>query len=812
MAVTYSISTKTVRINSDTQRILAILQQLLDRHFPYRTVEDVEELKPGREHERAGVVGYFLRRLEDVTGDAEGGVEKDLPSITAKLDEYPERLYNAYRNSLLQLAKSMHISSAMLITSPIASPYVLTIELLRRIVILMLCRDEKKEVDSQTLLDLYNNFIYELNSQAIFVDIGFFDQHLFNRGQIAVSLGSRTHHIWQQLFSDCVEAQCKLYLNRDAVAHVSDILKACEIGLTQRIVAELDPHITHGENMHPDLVYFKQMQLERKFIQKLDDGAVTRLATLPTTPHEWLSHLESNTALVQQAYRRNNPRGSLPFTSKEILSEGTTHLAKAYELKITCNLLLSVAHKLDQLNQICGWLPYVSGAISLEGYTERVLHHVRECSEFLVLSGNQWLSEEAAGTAIRTYKPTELSSVYKFQFYVSQLNELTRPEIIRFIIETGRGVVSSLDALGQSLGCQLLSTELLHLVQTPEPLTSGRPARAPLATEQAISTSTSGGALAELNESPDQLHEQLVEKFQPVFKFELGQSQVDEEQFAQITKLLPHLKQLVILDVSKNRLGARGITRLLEQLPRCQALKCLHLNEVNLTADHIAELEPVLAHFDHIYQLDLGHNQLTQNALLKLIDLIQRSRCQINELNIAGNLITDAVLDALIKLFTDKPCMDKVERELYDIDQVSQQDLKHYYQITDGKRAQLNELMKQRKPQYTERMKAWMLEYDEIGRRSEQTQRALDQESSNTEAILQHLRDTQVQSRSPVASQGGGRDVRLTDGRPLDASSQSMFDKFMGFFPSASRRPSRAAEEVGSQSSDKSLGELAAKV
>eukprot|EP00918_Siedleckia_nematoides_P051008 GHVU01111667.1.p1 GENE.GHVU01111667.1~~GHVU01111667.1.p1 ORF type:complete len:434 (+),score=8.42 GHVU01111667.1:54-1355(+) len=128
-----------------------------------------------------------------------------------------------------------------------------------------------------------------------------------------------------------------------------------------------------------------------------------------------------------------------------------------------------------------------------------------------------------------------------------------------------------------------------------------------------------------------------------------------------LCKVLPHLSQLVGLNLSYNTIGDSGMDIICESLPKLHNLESLNLSENKFGDTGIESLCKVLPQFPQLSNIDVSLNAITNIGMLSLCATLQHVP-QLADINLEGNRkIRNTGLEALCSVLPNTPHLKKID-------------------------------------------------------------------------------------------------------------------------------------------------------
>lgn len=106
---------------------------------------------------------------------------------------------------------------------------------------------------------------------------------------------------------------------------------------------------------------------------------------------------------------------------------------------------------------------------------------------------------------------------------------------------------------------------------------------------------------------------------------------------------------LILFDITYNKIGDEGLVQLASALQQCKQLQTLHRSDCRLTSKSIPCVEEALGCMCSLHSLELFYNNLNDNGLRHVIQRLQNCT-QLTKLNIGGTAVTSQSLQTVAML------------------------------------------------------------------------------------------------------------------------------------------------------------------
>lgn len=365
MPYTIKLPQKKVTINDDIKNILDAFEDAYRQTFQDETTPGSTPIL-GEEKLKSGFIAKIYKIYEGISGGKIGSTDRILPELNqVYLNSCSERIYYAYVSYLNQIIKESGFEPCETEAKELDDPYLLTRELLLRLVALTLCTEMRGNFDGEQLIKMLNKFVENVRKGTMLVE-----KNYLTTSKISImqkKLASLEHNRWIHTFSITVDAIKTLTAMNDLITRWLDLLKERRHQISRYIITLLDPKKSREDlsvNWITDTLSEIETALikkadetstDQKFLTSLEEKKLEKMIVLPRVYKICQQQISDSTSLLKLGRK----------TSKSLteISRIENYLKQLYSLLQQTIVLENLLSNLEGIHSVLGWFPIIMGII-----------------------------------------------------------------------------------------------------------------------------------------------------------------------------------------------------------------------------------------------------------------------------------------------------------------------------------------------------------------------------------------------------------------------------------------------------------------
>ena len=403
----------------------------------------VSELNAGVANIRKGWWIKIISAVESLSEQALGSKECNLPPVDVEMDPPAYLLFNSYLDCLNELMEKSGLTSDDAENTRIENKFILTRELLIRLVALALCNDMNGDRDGDVLLKILENFIAEISRENVLNNKGLIESNLSTVNIFLVT----DHNKWFVFFKEMVGIIKFFNQNVTTLSKCLTHLVKTKHVIKSQLIAELNPN-RKSTDLALDWVDRTLEDCERGLSENSSSSSSQKESRLITTDSK-------NKSNLFHLLRSQNSKFDV------------ARIENLYKLLDETKIFEKCLQKMDMLNKAMGWIALMTGILKLDGLSKALALHGEKCEKLLVLKGDSAVFKKPVGKGLVAYQAASGYHLYTNALNCSsKLSELCNHNTLFEIVNFIESIINNLLTLQKELGIELFDKEKLENLKT----------------------------------------------------------------------------------------------------------------------------------------------------------------------------------------------------------------------------------------------------------------------------------------------------------------------------------------------------------